>query len=86
MKRNEEVRHTSTSDQPAHKRLHHHCDMLQAWPTDTPPHTCGSISSSVQASSTTLGAAKQAKLSMWPLVSSSPTSPLGSQMTFCFVQ
>ena len=45
--------------------------------------TCRSSASSVQASSTTPGAAKQAKLSMWPLVSSSPTSPLGSQMTFC---
>ena len=45
--------------------------------------TCSSFSSSVHASSTTPGRAKQAKLSTWPLVSSSPKSPLGSQMIFC---
>lgn len=44
---------------------------------------CGSVASSVHASSTTPGRAKHAKLSMWPLVSSSPCSPLGSQMNFC---
>lgn len=45
--------------------------------------TWGSLGSSVQPSRTTPGAAKQAKLSMWPLVSSSPTRPRGSQMIFC---
>ena len=44
--------------------------------------TWGSDVSSVHARSTLPGAAKQAKLSMCPLVSSSAKRPLGSQMIF----
>jgi hypothetical protein len=43
--------------------------------------TCGSASSSVQLSSTTPGRAKHARLSTWPLVSSSACRPRGIHST-----
>jgi hypothetical protein len=46
-------------------------------------HTCGSISSSVHASMTLPGSAKQQKLSTWPFTTaSSPQMPRQNQMTF----